>query len=138
MAYSNKPMRGGTALEAIITLCLIGILIGVVIPKYQRLAHEAREAALRSELVNIRTSIKLFRLSIGRNPESLKEMLEKDVMLPARVGKDALTGSIFKHKYLMHNAVDSEGNILDAFGSRFEYDPKTGEVRTTTKGYEKW
>lgn len=137
MVYSN-PMTGLTALEAIITLCLIGILIGVVIPKYQRLALEAQETALRSELVNIRMSIRLFRLSIGRNPAGLDELMEKEVMLPARVGSDAFTGSIFKHKYLMHNAVDEEGNILDAFGNRFQYDPKTGEVRTTTKGYEKW
>lgn len=138
MAYSNRLGMGFSAFEAIITLCLIGILIVVVIPKYQRLALKAQETALRAELVNIRTGIKLFRLSMGRNPESLKEMMEKDVMLPGRVGRDAFTGSIFKHKYLMYNAVDSDGNILDAFGSRFEYDPKTGEVRATTKGYEKW
>lgn len=129
---------GFTVLDAVITLVLIGILIGVVIPRYERVARAAQEVALRTELTNIRTSIKLFRLINKRYPESLKEMIEKKVMLPARIGSDAYTGSIYEHSYLIVNALDSEGNILDPFGNRFIYDPRTGEVRTSTEGYEQW
>ena len=128
--------KGFTIIDAIITLCLIGILIGVVIPKYQRLAQEAQESALKAELANIRMSIKLFKLLNRRNPESLKELIEKQV-LPARIG-NAYTGSIFNQKYLMTNAVDKEGNIIDSFENPFLYDPVQGEVKTTTKGYETW
>jgi competence protein ComGC len=132
-----KNAKGLTIVDAVITLCLIGILIGVVIPKYQRVAHEAREAALRTELANIRISIRLFTILNGRNPESLKEMIDKKVMLPARIG-GGYTGSIFKESYLMKNAVDAEGNKVDAYGNPFLYDPQRGEVRSSTKGYENW
>lgn len=129
---------GFTVIDALITLCLIGVLFGVVVPRYQRVAHEAQVSALKSELANLRTSISLFRLVNGRNPKGLQEMLEKDTMLPGRVGADPYTGSVFKEKYLRHQKVDAEGRILDAFGNPFAYDSVRGEARTTTPGYERW
>jgi len=130
--------RGLTILDTIITLCLIGILIGVVIPRYQRVAREAQEAALKTGLANMRLSITLFKMLNNRNPESLKELTEKKVMLPARIGTDRYSGSFFDQNYLMSHVVDSKGNILDAFGNQFAYDPFRGEVKATTKGYEDW
>jgi competence protein ComGC len=132
-----KEAKGLTIVDAVITLCLIGILIGVVIPRYNHVAREARESALRAELSNIRTSIRLFKMLNDRNPESLREMIEKKVMLPARIG-GGHTGSIFKESYLMKNAVDADGNKVDAYGNPFMYDSTRGEVRSSTKGYEIW
>ena len=133
-----KDAKGLTIVDAVITLCAIGILIGVVIPKYQRVAHEAQEAALKTELANIRISIRLFKIVNNRYPVSLSEMIEEKVMLPGRIGADMYTSSFYKESYLMKNAVDSENNKLDAFGNLFKYDPYKGEVRTSTKGYEDW
>ncbi|MCK9419920.1 MAG: hypothetical protein M0R70_11135 [Nitrospirae bacterium] len=133
-----KNAKGLTIIDAVITLFLIGILIGVVIPKYQRVAREAQEAALRTELANIRTSIRLFKMLNTRNPANLREMIEKKVMLPGRVGSDIYTGSFYKESYLMKNAVDAEGNKVDAYGNPFLYDSRRGEVRSSTKGYENW
>jgi competence protein ComGC len=133
-----KDVKGLTVVDAVITLCLIGILIGVVIPKYQHVAHEAQEAALKTELANIRTSIKLFKMLNNRNPVSLGEMIEKKVMLTGRIGTDVYTGSFYKESYLMKNAVNAEGNKVDAYGNPFLYDRMRGEVRSSTKGYENW
>jgi type II secretory pathway pseudopilin PulG len=134
----SRRQKGLTILDSIITLCLIGILIGYVIPKYQQVAYAAQEAALKAELSNIRQSITLFKMLNGRNPESLKEMMEKKVMIPVRIGSAPATGSIFDERYLMKNALDAEGRKLDAFGNPFYYDSYRGEVRSTTKGYEVW
>jgi competence protein ComGC len=131
--------KGLTIIDAIITLCLIGILIGVVIPKYQQVALEAQEAALRTGLTNIRSSIRLFRMLNERNPRSLRELIENDVLLPARSGKDPYAGPIFfDEKYLVKQAQDAEGHLVDAFGNRYAYDPVRGEVKASTKGYERW
>jgi len=131
--------KGMTVYELLVTLCLIGILIGVVIVKFNRVFQEAREVAVKSELVNIRTSIQLFKMLNGRNPQSLKEMTEKKVMYPARVGSDKYASPFFlKESYLMEYAKDKEGIIIDAFGNPFVYDAIKGEVRTTTKEYENW
>jgi type II secretory pathway pseudopilin PulG len=133
-----RCQSGLTILDTVITLCLIGILIGVVVPKYQQVARKAQEAALKTGLANIRMSIKLFKMLNNRNPVSLKELTEKKVMLPARIGADRYSGSFFDQTYLMSQAEDSQGNILDAFGHPFAYDPLKGEVRATTEGYENW
>jgi type II secretory pathway pseudopilin PulG len=130
--------KGFTSLDALIALCLIGILTGIVIPKYQRVAHEAQKVALKTGLSNIRTSITLFRMLNGRNPDSLHELIEKDVMLPARIGTGPYADSIFKQKYLLPQAIDTKGNMLDSFGNPFLYDSVQAEVRSSTKGYETW
>jgi competence protein ComGC len=137
----RKPTRrqlGLTIVDALITLCLIGIMIGIVIPKYQRLARAAQEVAVKAELRNIRASINLFRIMNKRNPASLSELIEKKVMLPGRIGGDEYSKSFYDQKYLLAHSVDEKGNFLDAFGNPFLYDPVRGEVRTTTRVYENW
>lgn len=124
--------KGLTALEALIALCLIGLLIGVLVSKSQQVTKEAQETAVRAELANIRKGITLFKIINERNPQSLNELMEKDVLLP--VGSD----SLFNQKYLTANAIDTKGNILDAFGNPFIYDFVSGKVRTATAGYERW
>ena len=134
-----KNAKGLTIIDAVITLCLIGILIGVVIPKYQRVAREAQEAALKMGLANIRSSIRLFRALNERNPKSLNELLENNVLLPSRIGPDPSAGSIFlDEKYLVAQALDTQGRLADPFGSYYAYDPFFGAVKTTTRGYENW
>jgi competence protein ComGC len=133
-----RRQSGLTIFDAIITLFLAGILVGVVIPKYRQVARVAQESAVKAELVNIRTSIKLFQILNRRNPDSLKEMMEKKVILPGRVGSGAYEGSFIEQRYLLKNAVDAEGNKVDAFGNPFSYDPMRGEVRSSTRGFETW
>ncbi len=135
----NERLKGLTTIEAVVSLCLIGILIGVVIPKYKRVAHVAQETALKAGLTNIRTSIKLFKMLNGRNPRSLNELIEQNVMLPARIGKGPYSGPVFfNQKYLEMEAIDSQGYLLDPFGNHYTYDAIQGEVKSSTKGYEAW
>jgi competence protein ComGC len=134
-----KDAKGLTIIDALISFCLIGILVGVFMPHYLRLAHDARETALKMELANIRRSIGLFRMLNERNPGSLAELIEKDVLLPARIGKNPYTGPIFfNEKYLVAQAQDAQGRLVDAFGNLYRYDPVHGRVKATTKGYESW
>ena len=134
-----KNAKGLTIIDAVITLCLIGILIGVVIPKYQRVAREAQEAALKMGLANIRSSIRLFRALNARNPKSLNELIEESVMLPSRRGPDPSSGSIFlDEKYLVAQALDAQGRLVDPFGSYYAYNPVLGAVKASTRGYENW
>lgn len=133
-----SSIKGLTILETLLVLFIIGALMLVVLSRYQRLTMEAREAALKAGLTHIRLSIKLFKALNNRHPRDLKELLEKDVILPARIGSDPYTGSFFKEKYLTALAQDAKGNILDPFGRGYVYDDARGEVKSSTKGYEQW
>jgi competence protein ComGC len=131
--------QGLTVIDALIALLLIGILIGVVIPKYRQVAREAQESAIKAELVNIRSSINLFKMLNSRYPRSLNELIEKKVMLPGRIGSEPYNDPLFlKKTYLIPHAIDEKGNVLDPFGNTFVYDPIGGEVKSSTKGYETW
>lgn len=138
MTTRSGGCKGFVLLEAVIALCVAGVLFGVVVVKYRQVAQAAQETAVKAELTNIRTSIQLFKMLKGRNPKDLKELIEKNVMLPARIGPGPYSGSIFQRKYLMANAVDSHGNVLDAFGNYFCYNPAKGEVKSSSKGCEPW
>lgn len=127
-----------TIIEALVALCVIGVLIGVVISRYQRVAREAKNTAVKAELSNMRSSITLFKLLNNRNPASLSELMEKNVMWPARTGSDPAGGPLLKRKYLMSIAGDGKGSAVDAFGNSFCYDPVRGEVKSSTKGCDVW
>ncbi len=99
---------------------------------------EAQETALKAELTNIRTSITLFKMLNSRNPRTLNELIEKEVMLPARIGRDEYSNSVFNRKYLMSQSLNEKGDLIDAFGNLFSYDSEKGKVNSTTKGYETW
>jgi len=133
-----QDQRGLTVVEAVIAICIMSILISIVVPKYQRLAREAREAALKTGLMNIRTSIALFKMLNNRYPKDFAEMTEKNIMLPARLGNDPFTGSFFSRKYLMLQVHDGQGRYLDSFGNPFVYDGRQGVVKSTTRDYESW
>lgn len=126
-----------TVLEAVLSLCLIGALVLVVVPRYQRVTREARETALKAELKNIRFTIRLFRQLNGRYPDSLREMMEKKLLQPGRTG-DEYGGSVFDDRYLLPNAVDGQGNVIDVFGNPYRYDAEQGSVASTSEGYDGW
>lgn len=124
--------QGLGIIDTLIVVVLISILIGVVIPKYQRMAQEAREAVLQVSLGNIRKGIQLYVLTKKEIPPDLQVLIREQVVIPMA------SGTIFSDTYLNSVTMDSEGYPLDPFGNRFGYLPATGQVFSTTKGYEKW
>ena len=132
-----RRQSGFTTLDAVITLCIIGLCTGVFITKYRSVEFAAKSVALKSELANIRSSIRFFRLMNNRPPANLRELLEKRAMLPGRVGTDTASGPVFLNEnYLQHEATDDKGNLVDPFGNTFIYDPARGVVKTSTKEFE--
>jgi hypothetical protein len=122
----------------VLTLVVIGLLTVVVISKLQRVALEAQKAAVRAELVHIREGITLFKIVNKRNPESMHELMEKKIRLPVSSRRGRYQDPFFDQKYLTANAVDAKGELLDAFGNPFQYEPVSGVVRSTTKECENW
>lgn len=124
--------RGQGILDTLLVCILVSILIGTVIPYYQGLAQEAREAALQVGLVNIRKGVELYQALQGHYPPDLKNLMHTQFIIPAR------EDTFFSGEYLRHRATDPTGNLLDPFGNRYQYDPSRGTVVSGTKGYESW
>ena len=129
---SLKEEKGLGIIDTLIVLVIISILMGVVIPKYQGIAHEARETALKSGLLNIRMAVRVYKMVNNRYPDDLLQLVNKRYLIEVR--KD----TIFTQEYLRSLAVDGEGYPLDPYDNRYRYDPVSGYVASTTEGYENW
>lgn len=126
-----KSKKGSSIVETLIVLIVISILVVIVMGYYEDLAWEAKQITLKTELNNIRQSILLFKITKGRYPKNLQELLTENFIVPS---KDTLIRS----KYLEPHSIDQNKNILDPFGLPFIYNPSTGKVKSQKKGFEDW
>jgi type II secretory pathway pseudopilin PulG len=127
-----KGEQGLGIIDTLIVVVLISIFMGVLIPKYQRMAQEAREVALQISLGNIRKAMQIYVLTKQRTPADLRDLIRERYVFPIK------EGTVFTDQYLKTLAMDPDGYPIDPFGNRYGYDPKIGRLYSTTKGYEKW
>lgn len=123
--------NGSSIVETLIVIIVISVLVVVVMAKYDDIEWEAKKAALKTELSTLRQSILFFKMTKGKYPESLKELITQNVVLPY---KDTIISS----KYLEHYALDKDKNILDPFDKPYAYNNVDGSVRSTKEGFENW
>jgi Tfp pilus assembly protein PilE len=122
--------QGGGIVESLMVLIVISILVVIVMDRYETIIEEAKEAALKTELNNLRQAILFFKIKNGRYPERLKELITSNFVIPYK------GDTIIKAKYLEPYALDKDKNILDPFDLPFAYDPATGRVWSVKKGFE--
>jgi len=127
-----KGEQGLGIFDTLVVVILISILMGVLLPRYQRMAQEAQEVALRISLENIRKAIQVYVLTKQKIPADLRDLIREKYVLPIE------QGTVFTDQYLKSNALDETGFPVDPFGNRYGYDPKIGRLYSTTQGYEKW
>jgi type II secretory pathway pseudopilin PulG len=123
---------GRTILENLLTIILVSFLLGFFAIYIEKTTKVAREYTLISELANIRSSIEVYAAINRKFPNSLNQLLEKQLILPFKDFK------ILKKDLLKNISVDEHGNPLDPFGNKFGYNPKSGYVWTTTTSYGGW
>ena len=126
-----KGQAGRTVFETLLITSLVGILLVIAISNFLTSVRLTREAALRIELSNIRTSIILYITLNRRYPASLNDLVKEGYTLPTGSGP-------VKYKYIEGMAVDKDGNLLDTFGNPFTYESRTGWVKSSTKSHESW
>jgi type II secretory pathway pseudopilin PulG len=130
LIHEEINQKGAGVFETLLVCILLSILIGTVIPYYQKLAYDAREVALQSSLMNLRKAIELYTILQGKYPPDLKSLVNRKYVIPVR------DDTFFSGEYLRDQVTDAEGNLLDPFGSRYRYDSKKGKVSSLTEGYE--
>lgn len=127
-----RNQKGAGILDTLLVCILAGILVGTVIPYYQKLQKDAKEATLRTGLMNIRKAIELYHILQGRYPSDLEGLVNARYLIPVR------EDTFFSGEYLRNQAIDASGHLLDPFGNRYNYDQETGSVISGTDGYHDW
>lgn len=81
---------GFTLLELMIVMSIIVILIAVVLPMYTRTTLAAREATLKSDLVQMRKLIDQYAADKGKLPGSLDDLVSSGYL--REIPEDPITG----------------------------------------------
>jgi general secretion pathway protein G len=85
------PSKGFTLIEIIIVFALIGILVGLALPRYQHSRRRAQEAVLKEDLFTLRDLINKYYTDKGKYPASLRTLVEDGYLRMIPI--DPMTGS---------------------------------------------
>jgi general secretion pathway protein G len=83
--------RGFTLLELMSIVTIVGILVTLAVPSYQRSVVKAREAVLMRDLFTIRDLLDQHRADKGKYPDSLSDLVKAGYLRAIPV--DPFTGS---------------------------------------------
>lgn len=126
----GEPVRGFTLIEILIVITIIGILVTLAQPSYNRAVTSAKEAALKENLFILRDRIDQFYADNGKYPASLNDLVDKPYM--RRIPKDPMTGSA--DTWTLVPFTDEQGQQSGVF------DVKSGSDRIALDGtrYSDW
>jgi len=86
-----RSPRGFTLIEIMIVFALIGILVGLALPRYQHARRRAQEAVLKENLFIFRDLINKYYTDKGKYPASLRTLVEDGYLRV--IPLDPMTGS---------------------------------------------
>jgi len=134
----NRNEKGFTLIELVIIIVILGILAAVAIPKYQDMSAQAKEAASRGSLGNIRSGITIY----YANQAVTTGIAAWPTLVQLTTANTVLATPMPKNPYQLNaNAPDSvvtgvtKGTIVGARGG-WAYLAATGEIwlNTSTAG----
>jgi general secretion pathway protein G len=84
-AKSSRNERGFTLIELMVVIVILGILVGLIIPRIMGRPDEARAAKARMQIESLETALKLYKLDNGNYPTT-EQGLQALVQAPAAGG----------------------------------------------------
>jgi general secretion pathway protein G len=102
---SGEARRGFTLIEILIVVSIIGILVSMAVPIYQKSLIRTKESVLRNNLFSIRTTLDEYTYDKQKAPQSLKDLVTEGYL--REVPFDPMTGSNDTWKIDMEDALRS-------------------------------
>jgi general secretion pathway protein G len=74
---SNSRKKGFTLIEVLLVVVIIGILVGIAIPRLGGRVRQAQIAAAEADVNNIGMALRLYEVDNGTYPSSLQALINK-------------------------------------------------------------
>ena len=112
---SGRRRHGFTLIEILIVVSIIGILVSIAVPIYQKSILRTRESVLRNNLFTLRTVIDEYTYDKQKAPQNLQDLVTEGYLRD--VPADPMTGSNQTWKVEMEDALrmvnQTEPGIFD-------------------------
>src|SRR5262249_592511 len=102
---SGSDRRGFTLVEILIVVSIIGILVSIAIPIYQKSILRTRESVLRNNLFTLRTTLDEYTYDKQKAPQTLQDLVTEGYLRD--IPSDPMTGSNQSWKIEMEDALRS-------------------------------
>src|SRR5205809_6558882 len=102
---SGSRRRGFTLIEILIVVSIIGILVSIAIPIYQKSILRTRESVLRNNLFTIRTVLDEYTYDKQKAPQTLQDLVTEGYLM--KIPIDPMTGSNQSWRLIMEDASQS-------------------------------
>ena len=116
---SGSRRSGFTLIEILIVVSIIGILVSIAVPIYQKSILRTRESVLRNNLFTIRTVLDEYTYDKQRAPQSLQDLVTEGYLRDVPI--DPMVGDNTSWKIEMEDAMRSvnqtEPGIFDVRSS---------------------
>ena len=105
LTRSGNERRGFTLIEILIVVSIIGILVSIAVPIYQKSILRTRESVLRNNLFTMRTVLDEYTYDKQKAPQTLQDLVTEGYLRDVPI--DPMTGSNQSWKIEMEDALRS-------------------------------
>jgi len=125
--------RGFTLIELMIVMAIIGIIISMAVPIYQKSIIRSKESVLKQNLFTLRTVIDEYTYDKQKAPQSLQDLVQQGYLRGIPV--DPMTGSDSTWRIIMEDAMNSTSQNEPGI-----YDIRSGSDGKSLEGtpYSEW
>ena len=124
--------RGFTVIELLIVMSIIGILVSMAVPIYQKSVVRAKESVLKQNLFTLRTVIDNYTYDKSKAPQSLQDLVTEGYL--RQIPVDPMTGQA-DWVVVMEDAVTSVNQMEPGI---FDVHSKSDKKSLEGSPYNEW